>query len=139
MCVCEEGGGVIWPRAGFLLITQKMVKARTLVFAACNSFLLETLVPNLISLTRPSLQILGKISNFWIYGQFFVNENCHNCRTSHDIDIESRPVSKIDKRNTVTSKKLTMMSCWQIVTSLFFSGLWPICSHPETGFWTHGL
>ena len=30
------------------------------------------------------------------------------------------PVTKPDKRNTTTSKHLTMTSCWQIVTSLSF-------------------
>ena len=30
------------------------------------------------------------------------------------------PVTKIDKINKTTSKKLTMVSCQQIVTSLFF-------------------
>ena len=32
-----------------------------------------------------------------------------------------RSVTKIDKRNTTTSKKLTVMSCQQIVSSLSFS------------------
>ena len=30
------------------------------------------------------------------------------------------PVTKIDKGNKTTSKNLTMMSCWKIVTSLSF-------------------
>ena len=54
-------------------------------------------MPNLVSLTRPSLQILGKtetgyISNFWIAGQSLINENCHNSRTINDIDMKLRPV-----------------------------------------------
>ena len=32
-----------------------------------------------------------------------------------------RSVTKIDRRNTTTSKKLTVMSCQQIVSSLSFS------------------
>ena len=31
-------------------------------------------------------------------------------------------LTKFDKRNKTTSKKLTMTSCWQIVTSLSFFG-----------------
>ena len=33
-----------------------------------------------------------------------------------------RPVTKLDKRNKTTSKKLAMMSCQEIVTSLSFFG-----------------
>ena len=67
-------------------------------------------MPNMVSPTRPSLQILGKtqegvFSNF----RFLVNplqkKNCHNSRTSDDIDMKLGPVTKLDKRNKTTSKK----------------------------------
>ena len=29
-------------------------------------------------------------------------------------------VTKIDRRNTITSKRVTMTSCWRIITSLLF-------------------
>ena len=48
----------------------------------------------------------GDISDFWISGQSLINKNCHNSRTSTDIDMKLGPVSKIDKRNTTTSKKV---------------------------------
>ena len=60
------------------------------------------------------------ISDFWISGQSLIKGNCHNSRTSNDIDMKLGPVTKIDKINKTTSKKLTMVSCQQIVTSLFF-------------------
>ena len=41
---------------------------------------------NLVSLTRPSLQIL--------------NKNCHNFKTINDIDITLWPVTKVDKKKT---------------------------------------
>ena len=47
----------------------------------------------------------GSISDFWIFGQSFVKGNCHNSRTSDDIDIKLEPVTKLDKRNKTTSKK----------------------------------
>ena len=62
----------------------------------------------------------GYISDFWLSGQSIIKENCHTSRTSNDIDIILEPVSKLDKRNTTTSKKLAMTSCRQIVTSLSF-------------------
>ena len=102
-------------------------------------------MPNLVSLTGPSVQILDKIqtgiSDFRISGQFFINENCHNSRTSHDINMKFGPVTKLDKKKTVTQKKkkkdddVISENCDVIV----FSDLWPICSHPEVGFRTHGL
>ena len=34
-----------------------------------------------------------------------IKENCHNSRTSDDIDMKLGPVTKLDKRNKTTSKK----------------------------------
>ena len=39
-----------------------------------------------------------------------MKRNCHNSRTSDDIDMKLRPVTKPDKRNKKLSKKLTMVS-----------------------------
>ena len=48
-----------------------------------------------------------------------MKENCHNSRTSNDIDMELGPVTKIDKRNTVILKKfdndLILANCDVIV------------------------
>ena len=46
------------------------------------------------------------ISDFRISGESYINENCHNSRTSRDVDIKQRPVTKLDKSNTTTPKKL---------------------------------
>ena len=45
------------------------------------------------------------ISNFWISAQSFIKENCHNSRTSDDIDIKLGPEIKPDKRNKTTLKQ----------------------------------
>ena len=79
------------------------------------------------------------ISNFRIFGQSFINKNCHNWRTNHDFDKKLGPVAKLNKKNTTTSKKLTMTSCRQVLMLLSFSKLWSICSHLEAAFWSHGL
>ena len=60
------------------------------------------------------------ISDLRISGQSLIKENCHNSRTSDDIDMKLGPITELDKRNEVTSKKLTMTSFWQIVISLLF-------------------
>ena len=81
-------------------------------------------MPNLVAVTCPSLQILGKTQTgvFPISGQSLIKENCHNSRTSDDIDMKLRPVTKLDKRNKTTSKKFDDDVMSEIVTSLSFFG-----------------
>ena len=45
----------------------------------------------------------GGISDFQTSGPTLINKNCHNSRTSYDIDMEVGPVTKLDKRNPTTS------------------------------------
>ena len=65
---------------------------------------------NLVSLTHPSLHVLGKksgrgISDFRISDQSLVKENYQNSRTGNGIDMKIGPVTKLDKRNKTTPKK----------------------------------
>ena len=46
------------------------------------------------------------ISDFRISGQSLIKVNCHNFRTSDDIDMKLGPITKPDKRNKTTSKIL---------------------------------
>ena len=46
------------------------------------------------------------ISDFQISGQLILKVNCHNSRTSDDINMKLGPVTKIDKRNKAVSKYL---------------------------------
>ena len=48
----------------------------------------------------------GGISDFQVSGQSLIKENCHNSRTSDDIDMKLGPVTKLDKGNKTTSKKI---------------------------------
>ena len=45
------------------------------------------------------------ISNFQISGQSLIKQNCHNSRTSDEIDMKLGPVTKLYKGNKTTSKK----------------------------------
>ena len=47
----------------------------------------------------------GDIFDSRTSGQSLVKVNCHNSRTSHDIDMNLGPVNKLDKRNKAESKK----------------------------------
>ena len=48
----------------------------------------------------------GGISDFRISAQSLIKGNCHNSRANHDIDMILGSVTKLDKRNKTTSKKL---------------------------------
>ena len=66
---------------------------------------------NLVFPTFLSLQILGKTQTgvFPILrtsGQSLIKGNCHNYRTSDDIDMKLGPVTKLHKRKKKTSKKI---------------------------------
>ena len=56
--------------------------------------MLETFVPNLVSLTNPRSSYIGQ------------NSNCHNSRTSNDIGMKLGQLTKHDKKNTATPKKI---------------------------------
>ena len=58
------------------------------------------------------------IYNFRISGQSLIKVNCYNSRTSDDIDIKLGPVTKFDKRNKTTSKKLNDEAMSKVMTSL---------------------
>ena len=87
----------------------KKVTTKTVLVNPTTSCLLPLLVPNLVSVTHLSLQILGKlrlgISIFWNSAQSLIKEKCHNSRTSNDIDMKLGPLLKLGKRNTMSKKK----------------------------------
>ena len=47
----------------------------------------------------------GGISDFLISGQSLTKENCHNSRTSDDIEMKLSQITKLDKENKTTSRK----------------------------------
>ena len=75
------------------------------------------------------------ISDFWISGQSLIKRNCHNFKTSYDIDMKLVPVTKTDKRNKTTSKKLTMTSCQRIDVIAIFPiyGQFGAIRKPDSG------
>ena len=138
------GEGVILPNCWFALNNSETVKAVTLVFCSIQKLFIRNNRTKSVIFNSPQSPDIGKnsdegVSDFQISDQSFINKNCHNSRTSHDIDIKLGSVAKLDKRNTVTSKKLMMTSCLRILTSFSLFRLMSICNHPETGFLTHDL
>ena len=45
---------------------------------------------------------------------------CQNSININHIDMKLGPVTKLDKKNKTASKKLAMMSCWEVVMALSF-------------------
>ena len=64
----------------------------------------------------------GVISNLQISSQPIIEENCHNSRTSNDIDVKLGPVTKLEKKNTAISKKYDDGVISEFVTLLSFFG-----------------
>ena len=62
-------------------------------------------MPYLVSLICLSHQILVQTQT-GVSGQSLIKENCHKSKTSNDTDMELGPVTKLDKRNKTTSKRL---------------------------------
>ena len=45
----------------------------------------------------------GAIFNFQISGQIFINENCHNSRTSNYIGMKLERMAKLNKKTTTVA------------------------------------
>ena len=68
-------------------------------------------MPNLVSPTHPSLQIMGKSQTV----VFLISIS-----RIHNINVKHVPVTKLDKRNATMSKKIDDDVSQEIMTSLSF-------------------
>ena len=76
------------------------------------------------------------ISDFQISGQSLIKENCHNSRTSDDIDMKLGPVTKLDKRNKTTSKKFdvdVMLENCDVIVIFWIFGQFGVVQRPDFG------
>ena len=100
-------GNVTLPLCWFSLNNSETVKAVTLIFCSIQyHFTKYNRVKFGISNSDTGQNLDGGISNFWISGQSLIKENCHNSRTSDDIDMKLEPVTKLEGRRETTLKKL---------------------------------
>ena len=84
-----------------------MVKAVTLVFCSIQQHFVRDIrtkfgIPILPQSSDIGQNSDGGTSDFRISGQSLIKENCHNSRTSDDIDMKLGPLTKICKRNNAT-------------------------------------
>ena len=128
----------------FSLNNSETVKTATLAFCSIQlhfirNFFAKFGIPSLPWSIDIEQNSDGCISDFRISGQFLIKRNCHNSRTSDNIDIKFEPVTKLDKKNKTTTQKLKMRSCQKIVTTLSFFNVQPNYSNPESGYQIHSL
>ena len=96
---------------------SETVKATTLVFCSIQyHFIIDIRakfgIPNLPHSSDIRQNSDGGIPDFWISSQCLIKGNCHNSRTSDDIDMT--------RETKQCQKNVGMMPCRQIVTSLPF-------------------
>ena len=98
-------------------------------------------MPNFVFSTCPSLHILGKTQtrlfpNSGFLVKSLIKENCHNSKTSDDIDMKLEPITKLYKRNKTTSKNfdddVTSKNCDVIVIFSIY-GQFGASRKPDSG------
>ena len=61
-------------------------------------------IPNLPQSPNIGQNSDGNISDFRSSGKFLIKGNCHNSRTSDDIDMKVGPVTRLNQRNKKRQK-----------------------------------
>ena len=138
------GWGVILPPCWFSLNNSETVKAVTLAFCSISNISVETFVSNFVSLTCPSLEILGKTQ----IGVFPISRFLVNPLWKKTV-ITPEPVMiltwNLDQKLNLMreTKQRQKIWWWHHVGKLWrqchFSNLWPIWCNLEAGFWLHSL
>ena len=97
-----------------------MVKAATLAFCSIQQHFIRDVHVKFFISQSPNIEQNSDwcISDFPISGQSLIQGNCHNSRTSDDIDMKLEPVIWQEKQNNF--KNLRMTSCRKIVKSVLF-------------------
>ena len=128
-------------KVGFLFRTQKLHNSVTLAFCGIQLNFIRNICPNFGIPNLSQSQDIGQdsdggISDFWIFGQPFMNKNCHNSRTSHDTDMKLGLVTKPDKINRETSKKFdvdVMEANCDVIVFFPIYGQFPAIWKPDSG------
>ena len=135
------GGWNFTPCCWFSLYNSERVKAVTLAFFRIQrrfsrDILAKFGIPNLPQSPDIVQNSDRGISNFGISGQSLINKNCHNSRTSNHIDMKLGPLTKLNKRNTTTSKKLrndvTLINC-DVIIIFWIYGQFGAIRKPDSG------
>ena len=95
----------------FSLNDSETVKALTHAYCSSQQHFIRDIranlgVPNLPQSPDTGQNLHEGNSGFRISGQSLTKENCHNSRTGDDIDMKLGTVTKLDKGNKATSRKI---------------------------------
>ena len=118
---------------------SEKVKAVTLAFCSIQKHFIRDVRAKYGTSNLPQSPDIGKnsdriISNFRISDQSLINRNCHNSRTSDNIDMKLEPVTKLDKRNKSFEKFWRWSHVWKFWCHCHFFNLRPIWNNPKAGF-----
>ena len=127
------GGGVILPPCWFPHNNSEKVKDVT--FCKIRDFRANFGISNLLQSPDIGQNSDGGISYFWISGQSLIKENRHNSRTSDDIDMKLEPVTKVHKRNKITSKydDDVMFKNYDVIVIFIIHGQFGAIQKPDSG------
>ena len=125
----------------FYLSNLEMVKAVTLAFCSNQQHLIRDIHAKLGIPNLPQSPNIGEISDrgipgFRISGQSFIKNNCHNSRTSDDIDMKLGPVTKLDKSNKTKWKKFdddVMLENCDVIVIFSIYGQFGAIPKPDSG------
>ena len=95
------------PPSWFSLNNSETVKALTLAFRSIQYHFIGNVRTKFGFPCSPQSPDMS-IFNFHISGQSLIKRNCHNSRTSDDIDTTLEPVTTLDNRNRKGSKKFNV-------------------------------
>ena len=76
------------------------------------------------------------ISDFRFSGQSLIKENCHNSRTRDDIDMKFGSVTKLDRRDKTTSKRIdvdVMSENYDVIVFSRIFGQFGAIRRPDSG------
>ena len=142
-----RGAGGFYHPSWVSLNNSETVKAVTLVFCSIQLLFIRDIRakfgnPNLCQSPGVGQNPDEGISDFRIPDQSCKNENYHDSITTHDNDMKLGPVTAIEKKKKKTPQRQKNWR-WRHFGKLWRHCLlpdsWPIYSHPEARFRTHGL
>ena len=130
-----KGGNFTLIRCWFFLNNLETVKTVTVAFCSIQQSVIRNIHAKFGIGNPPQSPSIGQdgcICNFPIYCQSLTKVNCHNSRTSDDIDMKFGLVTKFDQSNKTLFKNWQRRHVSKISHQCYFFNLWPI-SKPDSG------
>ena len=123
---------------------SEMIKVVNLAFFNIRNFLFETFMPNLVTLTCPSLQIMDKTQTgvFSISGYLvksFTNKNYRNYRNSPEIDMKRGPLTWKKYDNVTKNWGDVVSKNYEIIVIFLIYGQFGGIQKPDSRHMVHEI